>query len=148
MDIIKIIEMLANIDEMTFSVPVFMRAEELMIGCTDKYGNTVAVYEDPVDYRKSHIVFSRDHRLVAHYIVNEELATIVINEDETLFALWTSMTGLITDVVNLLEKEKYYVINKPTPIVPLEAEVMELLKEIIKANIENCKNVVHLDELE
>ena len=145
MNIIEIIKELALIDEMNFSVPAFMRVEELLIGATDIYGNTVAVYEDPTDYRKSHVIFSRDHRCVAHYVINEELKTIIINEDETLFAVWTSMTGLITDVVNLLEKEEYYVINKP--IVPMDTEVLELLKDIIKEKIKGCTNVVHLDEL-
>lgn len=146
-NIIDIIKTLASIDNMNFSVPTFMRAEELLIGATDVYGNTIAVYEDNQDCNKNHIVFSRDHRLVAHYVLNEELRTIIINEDETLFSVWTSMTGLITDIINLLEKEEYVVVNKPIPVIPLEPEVMELLKEIIKANIENCTNIVHLDEL-
>lgn len=148
MNIIDIIKALALIDEMAFSVPTFMRVDQLLIGCTDIYGNCVAVYEDNNDYNKIHIVFSRDRRLVAHYIINEELKTVVINEDETLFAVWTSMTGLITDVINLLEKEEYVVVNKPQFILPLKPEVEELIKELIKYNIDKCTNIVHLDELE
>lgn len=147
MNIIEIIKELAIIDEMKFNVPSFMRADELLIGTTDIYGNTVAVYEDNENCNKYHVVFSRDHRLVAHYVLNEELHTIIVNEDETLFASWTTMTGLILDIFNLLEKEGYYVINKPVPMVPMNPEVMELLKEIIKENIKRCTNIVHLDDL-
>lgn len=148
MGIINIIKTLAEIDDMNFTVPSFMRAEQLLIGASDIYGNTVAVYEDNENYEKTHIVFSRDHRLVAHYIINDDLKTIIINEDETMFAVWTSMTGLIGDIINLLEKDEYYVINKPQLILPMKPEVEEELKEILKYNIENCTNIVHLDELE
>lgn len=145
MNVIEIVKELANIDGMVFTIPSFMQVDELLIGCTDIYSNTVAVYEDN-NANIYHIIFSRDHRCVGHYIVNEELHTIVLNEDETTFAKWTSMTGLIADVINLLNKAGYYVLN---PVIKLEElELLELLKEIIKEKIKGCTNIVHLSELE
>ena len=148
MNIIEIIKNLAIIDEMKFNVPSFMRADELLIGCTDIYGNTIAVYEDPQDCNKSHIIFSREHRLVAHYVLNEETKVVIVNEDTTFGTAWTTMYGLICDISNLMEKEDYVFLNKPVPVIPLDPEVEETLKEIIKYNVKNCKNIVHLDELE
>ena len=148
MNIVELIKELALIDDMVFSVPKFMRVDPLIIGATDIYGNTIAVYEDPTDYRKSHIVFSRDHRCVGHYIVNEEMKSVIINEDTTFGANWTSMTGLICDISNLMEKENFVFLNRPTFVIPLDPDVEAELKEIIKYNIEHCTNIVHLDELE
>ena len=126
MNIIDIIKELALIDEMAFSVPEFMRIEELIIGCTDIYGNCIAVYEDNENLNKVHLIFSRDHRCTAHY---------------------TTMTGLICDISNIMEKEDYVFLNRPNFVIPLDTEVEETLKEIIKYSVENCTNIVHLDEL-
>ena len=147
MNIIDIIKELALIDEMAFSVPEFMRIEELIIGCTDIYGNCIAVYEDNENLNKVHLIFSRDHRCTAHYVVNNETKIVVVNEDNTFGTNWTTMTGLICDISNIMEKEDYVFLNRPNFVIPLDTEVEETLKEIIKYSVENCTNIVHLDEL-
>lgn len=147
MNIIDIVKELALIDEMNFRVPAFMQVDELLIGATDIYGNTVAVYEDPGDCNKSHVIFARDHRCIGHYVVNEETSIVVINEDDTFGASWTTMTGLICDIVNLMEKEEYVFLNRPTLVLPLEPDTEELIKEIIKYSVEHCENIIKLDEL-
>ena len=147
MNIIDIITELAKIDDMNFTVPAFMRVDELVIGASDVYGNTVAVYEDPDDCNKAHVIFSRDHRCTAHYVVNNETKIVVVNEDTTFGASWTSMTGLVCDISNLMEKEEYVFLNRPNFVIPLDPEVEETLKEIIKYSVEHCTNIVHIDEL-
>jgi hypothetical protein len=147
MNIIDIIKELALIDEMAFSVPEFMRIEELIIGCTDIYGNCIAVYEDE-NCNKVHLIFSRDHRCIAHYVVNNETKIVVVNEDTTFGANWTTMTGLVCDISNLMEKEGFVFLNRPTFVIPMDTDVEAELKEIIKYSVENCTNVVHLDEID
>ena len=147
MNIIEIIKELALIEEMRLTVPTFMQVDQLVIGATDIYGNTVAVYEDPEDCNKAHMIFSRDHRCVAHYVINEETKIIVINEDDTFGTTWTTMYGLVCDISNLMEKSNYVFVNKPQVILPLKPETEEVLRQIIKYNVENCTNVLHLDEL-